>query len=73
MNLTQHNVMEQMTWTQIAVHVSETDGNTIGRERARQLGERALKRVVSSLMDDPHVRDWLFENAKDLLPEDTNQ
>jgi len=56
-----------MTWDQIARHVSEVDGNTIGRERARQIGERALRRMAERLVECPEVRDWARENALDIF------
>lgn len=69
MNLTKNNYLKPLTWEQIAKHVSEVDGNTICRERARQIGLRALRRVAEMLIDMPEIRDWAIENAQDLVEE----
>lgn len=58
-----------MSWNQIAKHVSEVDGNTISRERARQIGIRALRRVAEKLINMPEIRDWAIENDIGLVEE----
>jgi hypothetical protein len=57
------------TWTEVAEQLSRQEGKRLSRAAAQQSGQLLMKRLKQTLLQDPVIQDWLYEQGFDVEQE----